>query len=348
MNNKLISILNACGKETKVFKTSDGTEVLMMAYGGRVLGLFSSGSDDNFYWTNTALETEEKAKAFFGSGEFCHTGGDRTWMAPEIDFFMPQFPNRDIYDQPRSLDPGNYKFVEEDGKLKLVNNFKLTVSRTKEVVDLKITKYLGDAPNPLRHQRGFDLDGIEYAGYTQFATLEMLSDCNKACVGLWNLVQMPFGGDLIIPTYGKADAKVYFGDIQDKVTSKDGLIVFKMDLAGEHKIGVRATATAGRVGYIYDTGKNGKWGVIIRNFIVNPSGEYIDVPWQDIDEFGYSTQACNVNSGLGQFNELEYHIPAIGKGTGRSKCDDAAQVWAFRGSKEKMESVVKTLLTSVY
>ncbi|MBP5094291.1 MAG: hypothetical protein J6X53_03365 [Abditibacteriota bacterium] len=348
MNDKLRNILKAANKETEVFKTSDGSEVLMMSFGGRVLGLFAPGSDENFYWTNTALDSEESAIAAIGDGQFLHTGGDRTWMSPEIDFFMPEFPNRDVYIQPRPLDPGNYKFVREDGKTKMVNELTLTVSRTKKNVDLRITKWLGDAPNPLRYQRGFDLSGIEYAGYTQYATLEMLSDPNESTVGLWNLVQMPFGGDLIIPTYGKSEAKIYFGDIKDKVTSKDGLIVFKMDLQGEHKIGVRATATAGRVGYLYDTGKDGKWAVIIRNFIVNPSGEYIDVPWQDIEEFGYSTQACNVNSALGQFNELEYHIPAIGKGTGRCKCDDQAQVWAFRGSKEKMLSVVKTLLSSVY
>ncbi len=50
----------------------------------------------------------------------------------------------------------------------------------------------------------------------------------------------------------------------------------------------------------------------------------------DPADLGYSTQACNVNSRLGQFSELEYHIPAIGGRTGRLHCDDAAQVWAFR------------------
>jgi len=63
------------------------------------------------------------------------------------------------------------------------------------------------------------------------------------------------------------------------------------------------------------------------------------------EDLGYSTQACNVNSGLGCFSELEYHIPAIGKGTGRVRCDDAAQVWAFRGSKDAIATVMNRLLT---
>ena len=58
----------------------------------------------------------------------------------------------------------------------------------------------------------------------------------------------------------------------------------------------------------------------------------MDAPWKDTDYLGFSTQACNVNSGLGRFSELEYHIPAIGQGTGSVRCHDEAQVWAFRGS----------------
>jgi len=101
-------------------------------------------------------------------------------------------------------------------------------------------------------------------------------------------------------------------------------------------------AVTGRVGYLFNQG--GRHALIIRNFLVNPSGEYVDVPWDDPADLGYSTQACNVNSALGQFSELEYHIPAIGGGTGRTHCDDTAQVWAFRGSQEAIAGVVKTLL----
>ena len=36
--------------------------------------------------------------------------------------------------------------------------------------------------------------------------------------------------------------------------------------------------------------------LIIRNFFVNPSGKYIDVPKDDPDDFGYAFHAVNVNS----------------------------------------------------
>jgi hypothetical protein len=111
---------------------------------------------------------------------------------------------------------------------------------------------------------------------------------------------------------------------------------------GEHKISIRGVSVCGRVGYVHRTGRN--CALIVRNFAVNPSGEYVDVPWTETDYFGFAVQACNVNSALGSFSELEYHIPAIGKPTGRSRCDDEAQIWAFRGPQAKIASVCKLLL----
>ena len=78
---------------------------------------------------------------------------------------------------------------------------------------------------------------------------------------------------------------------------------------------------------------------------MNPSGEYVDAPWKDTAHLGFSTQACNINSGLGQFSELEYHIPAIGHGTGSVRCQDEAQVWAFRGPRQQIQRISKILLT---
>ena len=95
--------------------------------------------------------------------------------------------------------------------------------------------------------------------------------------GLWNLVQMPHGGELLVPTFGRTKPIIVFGDIpSDDLVNEDHLIRYKMRQQGEHKIAIRATATTGRVGYIYQA--DGKWSLIIRSFIVNPSGEYIDVP----------------------------------------------------------------------
>lgn len=120
---------------------------------------------------------------------------------------------------------------------------------------------------------------------------------------------------------------------------------YRMRADGGHKLGVRAVAVTGRVGYLHAAGED-RWSLIIRDFFVNPSGEYVDVPWGDTRDMGYSTQACNINSDLGSFSELEYHVPAIGGAAGQESCQDTSTVWAFRGPLEEIRLIGRTLLTA--
>jgi hypothetical protein len=347
MDEALIQRLRDVGKPPEVYQSSDGSEVLLLPYGGRVLGLFSAGSGDNLYWTHASLESVDSARAFYAGSEWHNSGGDRTWLSPEADLFFPNFPSLDQYWQPRELDPGSYQVVRTGDDVRLVNRLTCTLSRSKQAVGLEINKSFAPAPNPLRYERDAgDLLTLAYAGYTQHTSLRMMegSEHLPVQVGLWNLVQMPHGGDLLVPTFSRTQPKVYFGTIgADDLIVGDRLVRYRMRAAGEHKIGIRAVATTGRVGYVYSAGS--QWALIIRNFFVNPSGEYVDVPWTDTADLGYSTQACNVNSGLGRFSELEYHIPAIGRGTGRTRCDDSAQVWAFRGPSELIRGAARILLS---
>ena len=98
----------------------------------------------------------------------------------------------------------------------------------------------------------------------------------------------------------------------------------------------------GRVGYMYPSGDQA--ALVVRNFAVNPSGEYVDVPWTEPAHRGFAGQTCNVNSALGSFSELEYHVPAIGRGTGPS--DDVSQVWAYRGPLANIQAIARNLLSS--
>lgn len=344
--DKLIEVLKAVAKPPQLVENPDGTKVLLLPYGGRVLGLYAPGSEQNFYWTHPALNSIDTARAFYESKAWHNSGGDRTWLAPEVDIFLPDYPKTETYFQPRELDPGNYEVVPSKKGVQLINQLTLRLSRSRREVKLRMAKSIEPAPNPLRYEKGLDLSAVAYAGYTQLTSLEMLGDSpqEQPMIGLWNLVQMPHGGELLIPTYSRTEPKIWFGRISgEDLIVRDRLIRYKMRATGEHKLGVRAVATTGRVGYLYGTGA--ETTLIVRNFIVNPSGEYVDVPWGDPNDLGYSTQACNVNSALGAFSELEYHIPAIGGKTGRARCDDTAQVWAFRGPEEGIRAVAHCLLS---
>jgi len=345
---QLVTILKSIGKPTESYVCPDGSAVLVLPYGGRVLGLFASDGGENFYWTHPALESVESARAFYESDEWHNSGGDRTWLAPEVDIFFPNFPSLDKYWQPRELDPGRYEVARSGDGIRLVNRLTCDLSRLRQSVELEITKSISPASNPLRYEHAnIDMQNLDYAGYTQYTSLTILEGrmAVPVQVGLWNLVQMPHGGDLLVPTCSKTRPRICFGAVaEEDLIVDEHLIRYRMRAPGEHKIAIRAVATTGRVGYLYHAGV--EWTLIVRNFFVNPSGEYVDVPWADTSDLGYSTQACNVSSRLGNFSELEYHIPAIGQGTGRMRCDDWAQVWAFRGSRESILAVARVLLSS--
>ncbi len=163
-------------------------------------------------------------------------------------------------------------------------------------------------------------------------------------MGLWSLLQLPHGGEFLAPTYFRTDPRVYFGIplLQDLIVG-DHLVRYRMRAAGEQKIGIRAVATTGRMGHLYSAGE--QVALVIRNFLVNPSGEYIDVPWVDPDDLGYATQACNVHGALGSLSELEYHTSAIGKNTGWTACHDVSEVWAFRGPADAVQLMARSLLS---
>jgi hypothetical protein len=351
MLQDLIGTLKAVGKPTELYQTEDGTRLLILPYGGRILGVFSSGSDENFLWTNSALNGVESARAYYASDDWQNSGGDRTWLAPEVDFFFPKFPNIDIsgYWQPRSLDPGNYALAKTGRGVSLTNLLTVEGFRSKKQAELEITKSVTSALNPLRYEDAGHKNAVEYAGHTLITSLRVLNHnpSDSPLVGLWSLTQMPHQGELFIPTYSRCAPRIYFGlenTPADELVVTDRMVRFKMRAAGEHKIGLHAVATTGRIGYVYAAG--GNHVLIIRNFFVNPSGEYADIPWTEPEDRGYSTQACSVNSRWGMFSEMEYHVPAIGGDTGRDHIEDRSQLWAFRGSQEDIGKIARSLLSN--
>jgi hypothetical protein len=349
MLQKLIATLKAVGKAVELYQSPDGTRILILPYGGRILGVFAPDNEENFLWTNSALTSADSARTYYASDDWQNSGGDRTWLAPEVDFFFPKYPNVDIsgYWQPRALDPGTYSIVKTDNGVKLTNRLTIEGFRSKKRAELEITKSVAPALNPLRYEQGFDFP-VEYAGHTLITSLKVLNaaPADSPLVGLWSLTQMPHQGQLFIPTYSKAKPRIYFGlenTPADELTVNDRMVTFKMRAPGEHKIGLHAVNTTGRIGYLYPS--ENKYALIVRNFSVNPSGEYADVPWIETDDRGYSTQACSVNSKWGMFSEMEYHVPGIGGDTGLSCVEDRSQLWAFRGSRENIVKIARALLS---
>jgi hypothetical protein len=339
-------ILEIAGKPTEVLAAPDGTRILLLPHGGRILGLYAPDSEENFLWTNRALDAADSAMAFFESEEWCNSGGDRTWLAPEVDFFFPKFPNTNVYFQCRSLDPGHYEVKRSAEAITLRNHLTISSSRAKEELDLTITRRVECAENPLRFERSLQslVGQVSFAGYTLKATLELHTPESQAAVGLWSLLQLPHGGQMLVSTYSATKPIICFGNVPTgELTAEPRLVRYWMRSSGDHKIGVRALACTGRVGYLRCCGNQST--VVVRSFHVNPSGLYADVPWSDTNDLGYAVQACNINNAVfGKFSEMEYHAPAIGGTTGLVRSEDTSQVWAFRGETDKIKTLANALI----
>jgi len=343
---QLIEILKKNGQAPSVVENSDGSSTLVLPHGGRILGLYLPGSEENLLWMNPRLGDAKTAAEYFASDDWHNSGGDRTWLAPEVDFFFPNFPDTSKYFQQRSLDPGGFRVVESDRQhVTLQDELTMKAYRRGQECSLRLSKAVSGASNPLRKKAGGLGKGVNYAGYTLRTTLEILKAPKDAgYVGLWNLLQMPNGGEMIVPTYARTEPTIFFGDVPESdLVVEDRAVRYLMNKPGEYKICVPAVACTGRAGYFYKLGDEAV--LIVRNFDVDPSGEYVDVWSTDLDDNGYVFQACSIhNESLGQFSELEYHVPAIGGNTGRSRSEDVSSVWAFRGNPVQVASISKFLL----
>jgi len=342
-------LLRRIGQSAATLVCPDGSKLLLLRHGARVLGLYPPSDDQNFFWTNPALTAAKSARSFFQSGHWHNSGGDRTWVAPEIDIFFPDFPKTEVYQVPQQLDPGRYEPAGHN-VVGYSNSCALTLSRSRQTIPLKIFKSWSWTPNPLRHEAIWKpLRAVQYAGYTQRTTLRLLRGSGREAgpVGIWNLLQLPPGGVFIAPTHTRTRPTLYFGTIppRDLVTQRHA-VCYTMRAKGIQKIGIRASAATGRAGYLYE--QDGRWALVVRNFFVDPSGEYVDVPWNrdgQVGDRGMAIQACNVNSDLGRFAELEYHAPALGGDTGGTHREDVSQVWAFRGPRRSVQRIAQHLLS---
>lgn len=344
MISELIDTLTQVGKSPYLWISPDGSRVLVLPYGGRILGLFPPDSNSNFFWTHPALNSTETAQMFYAGEQWHNSGGERTWLSPEIDFFLPDFPSLDTYFQPREFDPGNYQLKIVDSTPTLQNTFTSQLSRSGNTANLCITKSLMPAQNPLCHIEEDRPSSLRYAGFAMRTGLRILGSTGPVELNLWSLLQLPHRGSMIIPTYYRASVIHFMGKIpHEDIEITDSNVYWKMHAIGESKIGIHALPLTGRIGYMRLDGNEST--LVVRAICVNPSAKYLDTPWTALNSKGAAVEACNVNSSLGAFSELEYHTPAIGM-NGESNSEDISQVWAYSGPEYAVKYAAKLLLRS--
>jgi len=86
--------------------------------------------------------------------------------------------------------------------------------------------------------------------------------------------------------------------------------------------------------------------LIVRQFTIDSSAAYVDVPWQtasDLEGPGCAAQVCAVDHPvLGRYVELEHHSPAI-DGAGSTVVTDISHLWAIRGAEPDVRALARQL-----
>lgn len=345
--DEIIQGLRGAGKELSTLTSHCGQTVVLLPYGGRILGLFFAESPSNVLWTHPALAAAETARELYESSRWHNSGGDRTWLAPERDYFYPDFPDTSRYVQPKQFDAGNFEIAAQDAqRIELRTEFTLRSYRTAANLRLELTKAVSFTSDPLATKSSpLAADELEFAGYrleTSLVAAEPLAE--DACVGIWNLLQMPGGGAMFAPTYFRTEPTVFFGDIPaGHVRVENRFVRYQMEAQAEQKICISALASTGRLGYLRQEGD--AWVLVVRDFRIDPTGAYRDVWPSRPEDDGYAVQICNINADyLGYFAELEYHAPAICAGAERQSSCDVSDVWAYRGERDAITAAAKYLL----
>lgn len=345
---KLLRALREAEHPAIELRGAEGGALLFLPFGARVLGLFAEDEGPNLFWADPRMTRPEEAARAFSSPEWVNIGGERTWISPEIDTCVADVANPwGSYQVPYSMDPGRY-VVERIGKIiKASASMCVPIHRKRVTCEVILEKTVRTIPNPLRYEAPIRdrLAEVHYVGYELTTSLQLRAAPDPTVqVGIWNIIALPIEGTMLIPTLGGASVRTYFGSLgPEHLSVAEHAVRLHIDGRKQYKIGLRATSLTGRAGYLRPL-EQGEWSLVVRNFSVNPSGEYIDVPWDNLDELGYAFQAYNDDGKLGLFGELEYHAPAIGGQTGLTSSSDQSQVWAFSGPEGPIRAIAELLL----
>ncbi len=343
----LLAALNGAGFSPAGLSAPGMGELFVLPHAGRVIGLFASGRDENLLWINPALGKVDSAREALTADYWVHLGGDRTWVSPEYELHVGDLARVwETYAVPGEVDPGHYSVAQQSTQIHWRSQVRLFFHRQQRSSQVEIEKSVRLLPDPLRLEAGASsLAGVDYAGYELTTSLRLVDPpAGGPAVSLWNILVVEADGWAIIPVLGETRARDYFEPTPpERLLATRHAVYFRIDGREQHKIGVRAAAVTGRAGYLRRVDAE-RSTLLVRNFVVNPSGEYVDTPWDAPNELGYAFQAYNDNGSLGAFGELEYHTPAIGGSTGLDRYTDVSQLWAFTGPPTVIDRLATHLL----
>jgi hypothetical protein len=321
--------------------------IVLSQHGGRIFGPFLSKEGESLFWTNEAFAQRGMFKEFLDSGNW-NIGGDRIWIAPEIQYHVPD--RNDFWGSvfwPEQVDPGTYtlqQLAPDNWRLSqdiVLQAYNLASGRK----DLHLERLIRPVEDPLRNTTAYpDLLGrVLFAGYEQVVTLAE-RERDEIVSEAWSLTQLNPGGLLVIP----ASPLVEFTDYYQPIDGGLQIIYpnhVRLKITGnrQYKVGYKAAHVFGRLAYLNHL-DDGRAYLIVRNFFNNPSAPYAEEPDHTPGCRGHSIHVYNDDGQAGGFGELECNAQTIGGETGRSSSTDQLVLWLYVGASEQVKEIGLHLL----
>lgn len=335
--DQLTEVVSSAEMAHHVVRQGRGAYVVLPR-GARILGAWPNQDVDNIFWTADCCVSSESLASAVESGDW-NLGGDRLWYSPELDLFVngPQATGPEFV--PSAIDPGSYD-LGVDGDVVTMRQAG-TIADGRHGVDIHFE--CERSVRPIGPPTS-DLDGLDYIGYEIDSTIRARTDSgNGPAVNLWQLAQVPPSGEVLIPTYRRAEPYDFFSTgAAEWCHIEPDHIVFPITGESRHKLGLPSSAVTGRIGYLRKL-SDACWSLFVRNMHPVPGGFYPDFPIVDPDRRCYAIECYNDGGQYGGFGEAEHHAPSVATGnTCHSK--DVSQLWAFAGSPDAIRRMSSRLL----
>lgn len=346
-SSQIIDRLDENGLKYQILNLQDNAYAIIIERGGHIFGPFIRKNGESLFWMNPVFADKDKFVQFLSENNW-NTGGDRNWIAPEIQFITMDRADPHKVSIPPQMDPGEYLFEDSHS-----NEIKLKVDMTLEarnvakgMKELHLETAIRPVNDPLRFLSNYALliKDTQFIGYEQQVSLAEINNDGILCE-LWNLVQLNSGGDIIIPTYSEFELTNYVQPPIDPYHfnyQKDHL---KLKISGKYmyKVGLKSAQFSGRIAYINFNNPNQSY-LIVRNYFNNPSSLYVEEPAWNVGYRGDSVHIYNDGGKWGGFGEMEVHGQTIGGKTGKSFSTDLLQMWIYVGEPDKLKIIGRQLL----
>ena len=198
----------------------DNVEIIACERGARLISLRINNSP-NIIWINPFLEEILKRDDW-------NIGGLRIWISPERNFFYRRPGEFQEWFCPKTLDPNDYKFIQEENKVILEGKIELKDMLTKEVLKGFI-------------RREFSLEiARENEAIVNVKEALFTENVISTKINLWTLLQVAPPGTVIIPVKENTRPIHYFNPIpSDRIKVTNDAVFFKIDGNYVCKLGIR-------------------------------------------------------------------------------------------------------------